>query len=394
MKAKEEARKLGRIGHEGRRNILNFIAESLVDEGNVEAILKANGEDLVEAEERNIDPPLMKRLKLTKEKLETLSKGIKQISASPNPLNVVKKSLEVSEGLNLTQLTVPIGVLMIIFESRPDSLPQIAALSIASGNGLLLKGGKEARRSNEALGNVIGNAIERGSGGAVARELVSLVSSRDEISNLLKMDDCIDLVIPRGGNKLVQHIKSNTKIPVLGHADGVCHVYVASTADKLKAAKIAVDAKTNYPAACNAMETLLLHSDTLKNGVAEQVLKELRQAGVKCLGAENAARAGLTDVRSLSNKVEYGELTCQVEVVESTDAAVSWIHANGSGHTECIVTEDKDEAEGFLAGVDAACVFHNASTRFADGFRFGMGAEVRFTEDPSDSDSSASYLST
>ncbi|GMH52632.1 hypothetical protein TrRE_jg3017 [Triparma retinervis] len=175
----------------------------------------------------------------------------------------------------------------------------------------MLKGGKEARRSNEILGEIIGNCIEEGSGGKVGRSLVSLVSSRDEIASLLKLSDCIDLVIPRGGNKLVQYIKSNTQIPVLGHADGVCHVYVASSADGDKAAKIVTDAKTNYPAACNAMETLLLHRDTLDNGVATQVLRSLRLAGVKCLAAEKATMEGLCDASSSLRKCEYGDMRCQ-----------------------------------------------------------------------------------
>eukprot|EP00520_Triparma_pacifica_P015092 CAMPEP_0118640596 /NCGR_PEP_ID=MMETSP0785-20121206/4837_1 /TAXON_ID=91992 /ORGANISM="Bolidomonas pacifica, Strain CCMP 1866" /LENGTH=670 /DNA_ID=CAMNT_0006531993 /DNA_START=1271 /DNA_END=3280 /DNA_ORIENTATION=+ len=375
-KAKEQARKLIRGPYTERQEILRLISKMLVDPANVDVIMKANGEDINEAISKKTDQHLIKRLKLTPEKLATLSAGILQISSSSDPLGVIKSSLEVASGLVLTQQTVPIGVLMIIFESRPDSLPQIAALSIASGNGLILKGGKEARRSNEVLGEIIGNCIEQATEGRVGRSLVSLVSSRDEISSLLKLDDCIDLVIPRGGNKLVQHIKANTKIPVLGHADGVCHVYVASSAEGEKAAKIVTDAKTNYPAACNAMETLLLHRDTLDNGVATKVLRSLRLAGVQCLAAEKAAREGLCDASSASRKVEYGDMRCQVEVVNSTDDAISWIHAYGSGHTECIVTENKDEAEEFLRNTDAACVFHNASTRFADGFRFGMGAEV------------------
>jgi delta-1-pyrroline-5-carboxylate synthetase len=194
---------------------------------------------------------------------------------------------------------------------------------------------------------------------------------------MLALDDVIDLVIPRGSNDLVAYIKANTKIPVLGHADGVCHVYVDSSASAAAASQIAVDAKTDYPSACNAMETLLLHKDTIGNGVAAQTLMALRAAGVKCLGGPRAMTAGLCDSPAKELKCEYGDLTCMVEVVENVDEAIGWIHSFGSGHTESIVcSEDSEVGEEFLRRVDAACVFKNASTRFADGFRFGLGAEV------------------
>lgn len=194
---------------------------------------------------------------------------------------------------------------------------------------------------------------------------------------MLSLDDVIDLVIPRGSNELVSYIKANTRIPVLGHADGVCHVYVDASADAETASKIAVDAKTDYPSACNAMETLLLHKNTLNNGVASAVLMALRVAGVKCLGGPNAMRLGLSDVAAEELKCEYGDLTCMVEVVDTMDAAIDWIHAYGSGHTEAIICDKNSPVgEEFLSKVDAACVFKNASTRFADGFRFGLGAEV------------------
>jgi delta-1-pyrroline-5-carboxylate synthetase len=193
----------------------------------------------------------------------------------------------------------------------------------------------------------------------------------------LSLDDVIDLVIPRGSNALVSYIKTNTRIPVLGHADGVCHVYVDPTANADDASKLVVDAKTDYPSACNAMETLLLHEDTLKNGFATTILMSLRVAGVKCLGGPRAMKAGLCDIPAKKMKCEYGDLTCMVEVVSNMDEAIDWIHKYGSGHTEAIVcSEDSDVGEEFLRRVDAACVFKNASTRFADGYRFGLGAEV------------------
>jgi delta-1-pyrroline-5-carboxylate synthetase len=261
--ARREARKLQSLPYAERRNILYNVAAALVERK--EEILLANRTDLDQAERNNTDAQLVNRLKLDDTKLNTLAMGIRQIADQTDPLNVVKTKRELAEGLILDQITVPIGVLMIIFESRPDSMPQISALALASGNGLLLKGGKEATHSNRALHMIIGDAVEYGSEGKIGREIIGLVTSRDQIKDMLALDDVIDLVIPRGGNALVQYIKKNTRIPVLGHADGVCHVYVAPTATKENASKFVVDAKTDYPSACNAMETLLLHRETLTN---------------------------------------------------------------------------------------------------------------------------------
>jgi len=373
--SRTEARKLQAMSYDERKHILYSVADALI--ANRDEILAANAIDLEEAERNDTDLPLVRRLKLTDEKLATLAGGIKQIADQGDPLGVVQKKRELANDLELSMITVPIGVLMIIFESRPDSLPQISALALASGNGLILKGGKEAACSNEALHNVIGDAVESASGGKISRDIIALITSRGQVSDLLKLDDVIDLVIPRGGNSLVSYIKANTKIPVLGHADGVCHVYVDSSANAEDTAKIVVDAKTDYPSACNAMETLLLHSDTLANGLAMSVMMKLRLAGVKCLGGPTAMNSGLCDIAAEEMKCEYGDLTCMVEVVDSMDTAIDWIHKYGSGHTEAIVcSEGNPIAEEFLKRVDAACVFSNASTRFADGYRFGLGAEV------------------
>mmetsp|Transcript_13552 Transcript_13552/g.20662 ORF Transcript_13552/g.20662 Transcript_13552/m.20662 type:complete len:801 (-) Transcript_13552:228-2630(-) len=373
--ARTEARKLQTLPYEERRAILYAVADALMQRQ--DELLLANAKDLIAAKDNDTAMPLVRRLKLTEEKIATLASGIRQIADQSDPLGVEKSKRELADGLVLTQITVPIGVLMIIFESRPDSLPQISALALASGNGLLLKGGKEAANSNEALHNVIGDAIESGSEGKIKRDIIALITSRGQVKDMLSLDDVIDLVIPRGGNALVSHIKANTRIPVLGHADGVCHVYVDATANAESACKIAVDAKTDYPSACNAMETLLLHKETLTNGVAMQVMMALRLAAVKCLGGPRAMKSGLCDVGATEMKCEYGDLTCMVEVVENLDEAVDWIHKYGSGHTECIVCDDDSPVgEEFLKKVDAACVFKNASTRFADGFRFGLGAEV------------------
>jgi len=229
--ARDASRRLLSLSYEQRQEILNAVADSLVEPGNVKLIMEANGKDLADAAKNDVDAQLVRRLQLTEAKLSTLATGIRQIASAADPLNVELKDLDVAQDLVLKQVTVPIGVLMIIFESRPDSLPQIVALAIASGNGLLLKGGREANHSNKCLHKIIGDAVEDASNEVVSRDLVGLVTSRNEIKSLLALNDCIDLVIPRGGNALVSYIKSNTKIPVLGHADGVCHCYVDSSAD-------------------------------------------------------------------------------------------------------------------------------------------------------------------
>eukprot|EP00536_Pseudo-nitzschia_multiseries_P003016 jgi/Psemu1/252235/estExt_Genewise1Plus.C_430041 len=373
--ARTEARKLQALPHSVRQDILRAMADALIEKK--EKLIAANTIDLENAERDGTALVLKKRLKLTDAKLETLAEGLRQIADLPDPLGVVKSKRELADGMELSLITVPIGVLMIIFESRPDSMPQIAALSIASGNGLLLKGGKEAVNSNSAIYEVLGDAIESGSKGAIKRDIIALITSRGQVADMLALDEVIDLVIPRGSNALVSYIKNNTKIPVLGHADGVCHVYLDKSAPADAASKIVVDSKTDYPSACNAMETLLVHKDTISNGVAPQTLMALRSAGVKCLGGPQAMKLGLCDTPAEQLKCEYGDLTCMVEVVESMDEAIDWIHTYGSGHTESIVcSPDAEVGEEFLRRVDAACVFKNASTRFADGYRFGLGAEV------------------
>lgn len=265
---------------------------------------------------------------------------------------------------------------MIIFESRPDCLPQIASLAVRSGNGLLLKGGKEAEHSNAVLHAIIQAAITQGSAGQVNPGVFGLVTSRDDIASLLKQDKTIDLVIPRGSASLVNYIKSNTKIPVMGHADGICHIYVDASASFQKALNVVMDGKLGYPSACNAVECLLLHQDCVASGLADKLLRAMRVAGVTLLGGEAAMAAGLTDKPVVDMKTEYGDAIISVDVVSDVHAAINHIHTYGSGHTESIVTEDASIAELFMKRVDSACVFHNASTRFSDGFRFGLGAEV------------------
>ncbi|MEC7240204.1 MAG: glutamate-5-semialdehyde dehydrogenase [Myxococcota bacterium] len=334
-------------------------------------ILSANAKDVASAEQAvasgSMTQAMADRLRLTEKKLETLAEGIEAIAAMEEPIGAVLSERELADGLILRQETVPLGVVLIIFESRPDVLPQLISLALRSGNGLLLKGGKEALHSNRILHEVITEAIA-----PLPAELFSLIETREGVADLLDLDDVIDLVVPRGSNSLVRYIQENTRIPVLGHADGICHVFVDSAADRETALSVVLDSKTDYPAACNAMETLLLHKDC---SFGEEVVSALQAAGVHLVGDETAQlRHGLPEAASFS--VEYGELTAAVAYVDGIEQAVDHIHEHGSGHTDCVVTEDDSIAQQFLARVDSACVFHNASTRFADGFRFGLGAEV------------------
>ncbi|KDO34422.1 hypothetical protein SPRG_01557 [Saprolegnia parasitica CBS 223.65] len=373
--AREGSRALQALSSSDRAQILRRIATSLLE--HADAILHANQLDLNDA--KNVDVALRARLKLTKPKLETLAKGIRAIADQPEPIGRVLSTMEIASGLVLEQLTCPIGVLLIVFESRPDSLPQIAALALRSGNGLLLKGGKEASRSNHILHALICDAIELETKGRVPRGVLGLIATRDDVTELLQLDHVIDLCIPRGSNALVTFIKKHTRIPVLGHAEGVCHMYIAAGANMDKARALVLDAKTDYPAACNALETLLIDVSHVESGAVHPLVEALHDAGVKVyLGPNAAARnvvPGAEPAPSLSH--EYGSLALTLEVISTgLDGAIAHINAHSSGHTETIVTDDVVDAERFLNGVDSACVFHNASNRFADGFRFGLGAEV------------------
>eukprot|EP01032_Pedospumella_encystans_P019640 gene19640-22333_t len=368
------SRQLQKASPACRTNMLNTLAQ-YIDERQT-FILSENAVDLAAAEAHKVSLPLINRLKLTREKLNALSAGIRSIALQEDPIDQLLSRTEIAQDLVLDKVNTAIGVLLIIFESRPECLPQIAALALRSGNGLLLKGGKEAERSNAALSSIVADAIKDGSEGKVSTDVVSLVTSRNDIDSLLKLDHVIDLVIPRGSNALVSHIKNNTHIPVMGHADGVCHVYIDAEADLVKAERIVIDAKTDYPSACNAMETLLIHQKHVDSGAADKLLRALRASGVALFGGPEAVKQGLAEVPAADLHTEYSDLKLTVEVVGSLDTAVEHINTYSSGHTESIVTENKASAELFIKSIDSACVFHNASTRFADGYRFGLGAEV------------------
>ncbi|KAI5706631.1 hypothetical protein M8J75_009940 [Diaphorina citri] len=371
--ARSGSRVLQSLNPEDRAKAIYNLADLLISKQ--ADLLDANSKDLSDATKNGVAKPLLSRLSLTPSKLKSLSTGLKQIAESSHTnVGRVLRRTRLADGLSLSQVTVPIGVLLVIFESRPDSLPQVAALALASANGLLLKGGKEAFHSNKALMDVVKEALAS----VGAQDAISLVSTREEISDLLSMEKHIDLIIPRGSSDLVRSIQQKSQhIPVLGHAEGICHVYVDKDADIRKAIKIARDSKCDYPAACNAMETLLIHEDHFHGSFFTDVCKMFRDEGVKVYAGPNLTKKltfGPPPAKSM--KTEYGSLECAIEVVGDLQEAVDHIHTYGSSHTDVIVTENESTAADFQRKVDSACVFHNASSRFADGYRFGLGAEV------------------
>ncbi|XP_013193647.2 delta-1-pyrroline-5-carboxylate synthase isoform X2 [Amyelois transitella] len=371
--ARTGSRVLQKLTPSERASAIHTLADLLVDKQDL--ILEANSKDISEATKGGLAKPLLNRLALSQGKLKTLSVGLKQIAdSSYENVGRVLRRTKLAENLTLQQVTVPIGVLLVIFESRPDSLPQVAALAMASANGLLLKGGKEAAHSNRTLMDLVKESLRT----VGADDAISLVSTREEISDLLSMEKHIDLIIPRGSSDLVRNIqKQSQHIPVLGHAEGICHVYLDKDADPSKAIKIIRDAKCDYPAACNAMETLLIHEDHLNSSLFTDICNMLKQEGVKIhAGPKLASHLTFGPTPAKTMRHEYGSLECCIEVVQDFDEAVDHIHKYGSSHTDVIITENGEMAKRFLNSVDSACVFHNVSSRFADGFRFGLGAEV------------------
>nr|AML23859.1 Delta1-pyrroline-5-carboxylate synthetase [Kosteletzkya pentacarpos] len=367
--ARECSRRLQAVDSEDRKRILLDIADAL--EANESLIKVENEADVAAAEDDGYEKSLISRLSLKPGKIAGLAKSIRILAGMEDPIGHVLKRTELADGLILEKTSCPLGVVLVVFESRPDALVQIASLAIRSGNGLLLKAGKEAKRSNAILHKVITSVIPRN----IGEKLIGLITSREDIPDLLKLDDVIDLVIPRGSNKLVSQIKNSTKIPVLGHADGICHVYIDKSAKLDMAKQIVLDAKTDYPAACNAMETLLVHKDLSSNGSLDGLVEDLKRKGVALYGGPRASSLlNIPETRSFH--YEYNSLACTIEIVDDVHAAIDHIHQHGSSHTDCIITENHEVAEIFLHGVDSAAAFHNASTRFCDGARFGLGAEV------------------
>ena len=369
QKTRQAALKLSVLPTAERDRALEAIAQSL--EAHQSEIVAANQADCEAASQDGIAPALLARLKMGETKLQATIAGVRQVQNLPDPVGSVDIKRELDSELVLKRISCPLGVLGVIFEARPEALIQITSLAIKSGNGVILKGGKEALRSCQAITAAIREALVKTQ---IDPDVVQLLTTREEIRVLLALDDCVDLIIPRGSNAFVQYVQDNTRIPVLGHADGICHLYIDQAADLAQAVAITVDSKTQYPAACNAIETLLVHQ-----AIASQFLPTVAEA-LSEVELRGDAKAGeiipINPVTDTDWQTEYSDLILSIAVVDSVEAALEHIQTYGSKHTEAIVTENEKTAQVFLDQVDAAGVFHNCSTRFADGFRYGFGAEV------------------
>ena len=379
MNVREEARRMKLASPymaastmEQRNEALRRIAEALETKKN--EIFRANDEDVDAAKAAGLPRPVIKRLIFNEGKRQDCISGIRQLMELPDPVGKITLKRELDEGLLLERVTVPIGVIGVIFEARPDALVQISSLCIKSGNCAVLKGGKETSNTNRVLFDVI---YEAALSAGLPRECLLQVTAHNEIDELLKCQGDVDLLIPRGSNRFVQYIMDNTNIPVMGHSSGVCHIYIDGMADLQKAVPIVVDAKTQYPAACNAVETILV-----KQSIAGKVLplldEALYKAGVKVRGTAEL-QGYMKDVELMEEEeygTEYSDLILNIKLVADVSEAVEHINRYGSHHTDSIITEDDAAAAYFQQMVDSAGVYRNCSTRFADGFRYGFGAEV------------------
>ncbi|GAB7089864.1 glutamate-5-semialdehyde dehydrogenase [Halorubrum luteum] len=399
--AQRAALRLANVDEATRNAALESIAAAIRERE--AAILDANAEDVAEAEmmlERGeYTQALVDRLKLDETKIESIAGMVESVADQTDPLGETLSARELDDDLELYRVAVPIGVVATVFESRPDALVQIAALALKSGNAVILKGGSEASESNRVLYEIIreataevelsaGTAATDGStGGTADRDAdaatagipdgwAQLIEAHEAVDRLLERDDAVDLVMPRGSSEFVSYIQDNTQIPVLGHTEGVCHVFVDREADLSMASDVAVDAKVQYPAVCNAVETLLV-DEAIAESFLPDVVERYEAAGVELRGDERTREIVDIDPATEADwRTEYGDLELSITVVDDVYAAVEHVNENGSKHTESILTENPATAETFMTGVDAASVFHNASTRFADGYRYGLGAEV------------------
>ncbi len=359
--AKQASLKIAELKTEVKNLALNRIADAFVDAR--DEIFAANEKDLKEAEillkNGEISKSTFNRLKLDENKMRDMIQGVRDIACLDDPVGKNLLVRELDEGLTLYKVSCPIGVLGIIFEARPDVISQISSLAIKSSNAVILKGGKESKNTNKKILEVINSALD--SVLEFPKNVVQQLFSREDVAKMLKCDKYINLIIPRGGNNLVKYIKDSTKIPVLGHASGICHIFVDESADINMASKVVIDSKTQYPSACNAVETLLIHKNFIKK---DELLASLQ----------------LSEIRLVSNPeswdIEYGDKILSYKFVESLEEAVEHINTYGSGHTDSIITSNVENAEMFMNNVDSAGVYFNTSTRFADGFRYGFGAEV------------------
>ncbi|HEV8182397.1 MAG TPA: glutamate-5-semialdehyde dehydrogenase [Candidatus Angelobacter sp.] len=379
LRARRAARELARLSAEQRNQILLAAADRL--QAREAEILKANREDC-ESLEREIragtaSAALLKRLKASSDGIGDMARRIRDVARLEDPLGRVLSATELDDGFMLQKVSCALGVVAVIFESRPDVVPQVGSLAIKTGNGLVLKGGAEAQHTNRVLVAVWHEALA-GVSPSLRHAICSLVD-RADVARILEMDRDIDLVVPRGSTEFVNYVFQHSRIPVLGHGSGICHIYVDSAADLGMAREVIIDAKTQYPAACNSVEKVLIHKDVAQEFVPELV-SVLQSAGVEVRGCPQTAkllpRSQIIPATEEDWHTEYGDLKITIKVVSDMAQAIEHINHYGSRHTESILTRDQRAAELFMDEVDAAGVFHNASTRFADGFRYGLGAEL------------------
>ena len=371
MAAKEASIYLAAISTDIKNNALLTIAQAL--QKNIHAIVQANSIDLERSQQENLPAPLLKRLKFDEAKIQEVIAGIESLIKLPDPVGNTLLATELDTALTLYKVSCPIGVIGVIFESRPDALVQISTLCLKSGNAVLLKGGSEAKETNKILSQII---YEAGVAAGIPQNWLTLLETREDVTALLKMDDYIDLIIPRGSNAFVKYIMDNSRIPVLGHADGICHTYVDKDADINMAVKVTTDAKVQYVAVCNATETLLVHR-AIAHTFLPLIQQELKKYNVEIVGCEQTKKIiNVNPATEEDWRTEYLDYKLSIKVVESVDEAIQHINKYGSKHTDSIITNNKDAAKKFLDLVDSGNVFWNCSTRFSDGFRYGFGAEV------------------
>ena len=363
--------KISQTENQNRIKALNFMADYL--EKNSKEILEANNADFSNAEKKGISRALLSRLKLSKAKLNSGIEGVRKVGDLADPVNQVQIKRELSKGLILERKTVPIGVLGVIFESRPDAVMQISSLAIRSGNGVMLKGGSEANLTNTSIVKALQEGLNES---GLDKNAICLLTSRKDSMAMLNLEKYINLIIPRGSNELVKFIQENTRIPVLGHADGICHLFIDIEANLEMALSVALDSKIQYPAACNAIETLLVHKD-IAPAFLEKAIPLFNSNDVKLIGDKRSVELGLKYEASLEDwGTEYLDLILSIKIVDDLEEAITHIQKYSSKHTDGIITENSNTANKFMNVVDSAGVFHNCSTRFADGFRYGFGAEV------------------
>ncbi len=370
-KVRLAAIKISQTENQNRIKALNFMADYL--EKNSKEILDANNADYSSAQKKGISKALLSRLKLSKSKLNSGIEGVRKVGDLADPVNQVQIKRELSKGLILERKTVPIGVLGVIFESRPDAVMQISSLAIRSGNGVMLKGGSEAHLTNISIVRALQEGLNAS---GLDKNAICLLTSRKDSMAMLNLEKYINLIIPRGSNELVKFIQENTRIPVLGHADGICHLFIDIEANLEIALSVALDSKIQYPAACNAIETLLVHKD-IAPAFLEKAIPLFNSNDVKLIGDKRSVELGLKYEASLEDwKTEYLDLILSIKIVDDLEAAITHIQKYSSKHTDGIITENSNTANKFMNVVDSSGVFHNCSTRFADGFRYGFGAEV------------------